>query len=345
MSARYIWLRRLRLVALAALGLAATAGLCIWLAARAVGGGDRDPFLDSRPPPGLAARFYPPPNWAGGLVRAGAGPLQRYGVSAPEAVPRAQVLILPDYGETAETWFETAADLNRAGVTVWVLEGVGQGGSQRLTGRRDLGEVKSFDADVASVSTMIQTVIRPQGDAPLGLLGHGVGAWIALRAVEDGAPASALILSQPLCEAAPAPSWLQGLGMGTLRAGGRGWRRDGPDAFAAGRTHDPWRGAVTHAWQLVNPDLRMGDPSLDWRSAFATLEAAARRGAGSLHAPTLVVSSGPAPCVSPPKARLRQIAGAGPSLELEADPQRAQWLALVEDALGQRGAPLAGHAP
>ena len=330
MSARSILLRRLRAAGLAALALLALLALTVWLVASANGAGDRDPFVDSRPPPGLAARFYPPPGWAWGLIHVGDGPLQRYGVSAPAGVSRAQVLILPDYGETAETWFETARDLNRAGITVWVLEGVGQGGSARLSGRRDLGEVKRFDDDAAAVGAMVATVIRPAGNQPVALLGQGVGAWIAVRAVEDGAPASALILSQPACEAAAAPPWLSRLGLGTLRAGGRGWSRDDPDAFATGLTHDRQRGAVTHAWQLYNPDLRIGAPSFDWRSAFASLRADVRRGAGRVHAPTLVLTNGAAPCLRVPDARQRQLAGAGGALELEVDPQRIQWLTAVD---------------
>src|SRR5262249_31672451 len=106
-----------------------------------VGHDSRDGFADSRPPPGLAERFYPPEDWAWGFLQVGDAPAQRYGVAAPPVTPRADVLILPDYGESAETWFETARDLTASGYVVWVLEGVGQGGSGRLTGHRDLGHV------------------------------------------------------------------------------------------------------------------------------------------------------------------------------------------------------------
>ncbi len=78
----------------------------------------------------MAERFYPPENWAWGLIEVGDAPAQRYGVAAPAVTARADVLILPDAGETAETWFETARDLTASGYAVWVLEGcAGQGGS------------------------------------------------------------------------------------------------------------------------------------------------------------------------------------------------------------------------
>src|SRR5215472_13314829 len=45
----------------------------------------REPFVESRVPPDLAERFYPPEGWAWGLVQLGDGPALRYGVAAPDA--------------------------------------------------------------------------------------------------------------------------------------------------------------------------------------------------------------------------------------------------------------------
>src|SRR5260221_3170734 len=134
-------------------------------------GDDPSPFAESRTPAGLAERFYPPEGWGWGFIQVGDAPVQRYGVAAPGVVARAHILILPDYGETAETWFETARDLNARGFAVWVLEGVGQGGSGRLVGQRDLGHVASFAPDVAAVKAMARVVIRPDARTPLIVLG------------------------------------------------------------------------------------------------------------------------------------------------------------------------------
>jgi lysophospholipase len=264
------------------------------------------------------------------------GPIQRYGVSAPSVGSKADVLIVPDYGETAETWFETTRDLNAAGYTVWVLEGVGQGGSARLTGRRDLGELHSFDGDVSGVRGMIDAVIRPAPGRRLLLLGQGVGALIAARVVETGAATAGLLLSAPRCAPATPAGTLVYVGLGGLRApGGDAWARTGPDDFAAHRTHDPWRGAVTHAWQVANPDLRLGGPSLNWQAALARLQRDAEAGAGRLKAPTLLLDDGkPRACLAPPVAVRRSLVGADPALELEDDRWRAPWLAAVLAFIG-----------
>jgi lysophospholipase len=294
-----------------------------------------DAFVESAPPPGLAERFYPPAGWAWGELQVGDSPVQRYGVGAPDIVTKADVLILPDYGESAETWFETARDLEAAGAAVWVLDAVGQGGSGRLTGRRDLGEARSFAPDVAATKAMIDLIIRPVPGRPLVLLGQGVGALVAARAVETGAAPDALVLSAPACAHATPAGTLVMIGLGRFRTpGGEAWSRGGPDDFATHRTHDPWRGAVTHAWQTANPDLRMGGPGLDWEAALNDLQGAALGDQADLRAPTLVLDAGQAgDCLSPPGADHRTIAGADQALELESDPQRDAWLASVEHAV------------
>jgi lysophospholipase len=296
------------------------------------GADSREPFADTRPPPDLAERFYPPENWGWGLIQAGDdAPVQRYGVAAPASAPRADVLILPDYGESAETWFETARDLSAAGYAVWVLEGVGAGGSARLTDRRDLGELRSFDPDIAGVRGLIDTVIHPTPHRPLVILGQGVGALVAARAAETGDSPAGLVLSAPHCERAVAPETLVFLGLGRFRAPeGDAWKRAGPDDFAAHRTHDRWRGAVTHAWQLANPDLRLGGPSLDWEAALLDLQQKTTPGAGRLATPTLVIDDGKHPaCLMPTGAARQSLAGADPAMELEADRWRVPWLDAV----------------
>lgn len=333
--------RRARWTAAASAGLALVAWIAILWAVLA-GHDSRAAFADSRTPPDLAERFYPPENWAWGVLQLGAGPSQRYGVSAPDGAARAQVLILPDYGESAETWFETARDLNGADLTVWVLEGVGQGGSARLTSHRDLGQVASFDPDVAAARAMIDQVIRPSADAPLVLLGEGDGALIGARLVELGAKPAALILSAPACAPSqPGSAPLRALGLGDLRApGAAGWTRSGPDDFAARRTHDPWRGTVTHRWQLANPDLRLGGPSLDWLAAARALARDAQKDAGRIRVPTLVLTpSSAGVCLGPPVAHRVTILDAGPALELEDEARRRPWLAAVLDTIAAVRAP------
>jgi lysophospholipase len=141
----------------------------------------REISTESRTPPGLAGRFFPPEGWAWGVAPGG----HRYGVSAPSAGIVGQVLILPGQGESAEAWFETARDLNARRYVVWVLDPPGDG---------------------ASVAAMIGQVIRPHGGPPLILLTQDEAALPALSALSRERPqVAALVLSSPVLPPARPP--------------------------------------------------------------------------------------------------------------------------------------------
>ena len=300
----------------------------------------RAPFLESRTPPGLAGRFYPPEGWAWGLVRTGDFPAQRYGVGSPPVVPRAEILIVPGYGESAETWFETANDLIARGATVWILDRAGQGGSERFAAPRDVVHAPSFAPDAAAIRAVRDVVIRGRPERPFLILASADGAVAAMRALETGLAADGLILSAPRL-APPAPAApLQALalrvGLGHLPAPGRRrWTRNGPDGVALGLTHDRMRGGVTDAWRLANPDLRVSGPSLAWVAGYAAASRAAARDAPALRTPVLVLlpdgGQGPlqALCRRLPRCEGRTIAGARPALHLEQDSARKVWLEAV----------------
>ncbi len=320
------------------------AGLLLLLAG--CGGADsRAPFTDSRIPPSLGPRFWAPEGWAWGLIGVGDAPVQRYGVSSTVGTPRGNILILSDDREIAEAWFETARDLNTMGYSVWVLERAGQGGSARYSGGpRDLIHAPTFDDDVAATKALARSIVTADSETPLTVVGQGVGALIALRAVQTGAPAAALVLSSPNLKpdgALPGwPQWLMKLGAGRLPAGvGQGWKREGPDDFKAGRTQDRQRGAVQLAWQTANPDLRMGGHSLGWTAGFAALAKAAEGRLSSTRTPTLMMAGGDAniadrgvaACEVMPACTLGGVVNrpskpVGASLFLAPDDTRTWWL-------------------
>ena len=328
----------------------ALAGLLLLLAGCG-GSDDRAPFAESRIPPSLAPRFWAPEGWSWGLVHVGEAPAQRYGVASTSGGRRASVLILTGYGESAEAWFETVGDLTARGYTVWVLERAGQGGSARYVSPRDLGHVPAFDDDIAATRALLRMIQGGAPETPVILLGHSVGGLIALRAVERGATVDGLVLSAPAFaagERADGPgAWLVKAGLGRVPAvWGAGWRRDGPDARAAGLTSDPSRGKVQSAWQLANPDLRMGGQSLGWLAAFGDASVAAEADLGAVGTPTLLLSAGAdrnadaaaqdRVCRALARCELQRLAGARHALYLERDAIRAPWLASLDGFIGAR---------
>jgi len=306
---------------------------------------DRAPFAESRTPPGLAGRFFTPEGWAWGYVQVGGAPPQRYGVSAPRGVPIGQALIVVDSGETAEAWFETAADLNARGVTVWVLERAGQGGSGRFAAPRDLIHAPSFDPDMAALKAMVQLVIRPRAPSRLMLLAQGDGAVAAMGAVERGLRVGVLVLSAPRLAPTRAETAVEGLkrrlGLTTAKASGwRPWSRE--TVAARNLSHDRWRGGVQQAWEIANPDLRMSGDSIGWRQALREAGAMAARRAGEIRTPAVILSAdAPSPalrriCNAMADCRLTVIAQARPALHLESDRYRKPWLKALADLLEAR---------
>jgi lysophospholipase len=268
--------------------------LALVLCLAACGGPDsRAPFTDSRIPPNLGPADWPPDGWAWGLIQVGEAPPQRYGVAAPAAPPRAQVLILPGYGQAAEDEFHLARTLIAAGDQVWVLDGAGQGGSGRLGGPRDLGQITSFDSDLEAIERLDSLAIRPK--TPLILIADGTAGVVALRRLRLGAPGVAgAVLRGPTVQAPGGATdtdwtaqWAMRLGLSGLRAAhAAGWSRDGPELGAG------LNAATQHAWRLANPDLRMGGPSLGWLAAFSRLRAeVAAGGPRAISQPIMILGS------------------------------------------------------
>jgi lysophospholipase len=294
-----------------------------------------------RIPPSLAERFYPPQGWAWGRLTVEGAPPLRYGVAAPGRAVRAEVLILPGAGEPVEAWFETADALVARGYGVWALDWAGQGGSARWWGAGDRLYALSLDPDVAALRQMIARVVRPGSRAPLILVGDGLGAQLALRALAGGLPdVEGAVLGAPALSARstrlvqPFGDWgadIAGrVGFGRpFVAGEHSWRP--PEHRAPGERADG-RGGVADSWMQTNPDLRSGGASLAWTAAYNRSAAAARDPAalGRTKAPVLMLSEtrdGAArnACYALKSCRFVALGDGGPP-HLAADPVRGRWL-------------------
>jgi len=277
------------------------------------GGGSRGPFTDTRLPPGLSPRFWPPEGWAWGLLQISGKPALRYGVAAPRGASIGHVIILPSYGETAEGWFETTRALIDRGYTVWILEAAGQGGSGRYVADRRHGHAPDFEADIAGLAALDRVIVRPTKTEPVTILASGLSELAALAAIDRGYRPARLILSEPL---GPIPD--------------RGpWKRQ--DATP----HRSARRRASDSWSLANPDLRTGGPSRGWVRAREKLQAEVMGASlGKVTVPVRVIAPDPDhfPC-----ARLihchETILPAKESYPFAPDATREPWLAAVVQAL------------
>jgi lysophospholipase len=277
----------------------------------------KDASIDTRTPPSLAPKYFPPEGWAWGTVQAEGGSSVRYGVAAPSGVPKASVVIAADAGEPAEVYYETARDLIGQGYTVWVL---------------DPGPSPS--AGAAAIHALIDNMVRPKASDTVVLAGYDYGALEALLEAEaltpriDGLVIWAPRLSEPLATQA-AQKVKVGMG-GFAAAGEHGWIR--PDYDLSGRA------TLAQAWQTANPDLRPKARPWSWFASVAVGgdQASDPARLRLLTVPVLVMSSAAdirAQKVCTELVHCRHIpADPGkPPLHLAPDAERTPWLqALVQ---------------
>ncbi len=204
---------------------------------------EKTPFFDTRIPPSLSPRFYPPEGWAWGTIQPPGQPAVRYGVAAPTGVPRASVIIAAAAGEPAEVYFETVHDLVSHGFTVWVMDAAPSplGGGQAL-------------------HFLIDNVVRPHAGDTVVVAGYDTGALSGLLEAEgrnpriDGLAIWSPKLSEPLGGQAAQKARM---GLGALAAAGEhDWVR--PTYDLSGRA------TLAQAWETANPDLRPGKRPWSW---------------------------------------------------------------------------------
>ncbi|ESQ78109.1 alpha/beta hydrolase [Asticcacaulis sp. YBE204] len=220
-------------------GLVALAGGC----SRLGGDGPDQPgaaFLDSQIPPGLSPEYYPPAGFVWSGFKFDNLPQARYGVAAPPVNPRAHLLILADASYPGEIYFDLAQTALKSGVSVWIFEAPGQGGSGHYLLQDLRVHTPDFTHSIKTAKAFVETVIKPSVAKPLYIFGHGSGALTALELQAQKWPITSLMLYAP---------W-----NGDDNAGE--WHREDTPA-------DLW-GKVAHRWRIANPDLRLTQKSSAW---------------------------------------------------------------------------------
>lgn len=112
--------------------------------------------------------------------------------SWPAAEPRAVILALHGYGDTATTaWDDAARAWAARGITVYAPDQRGFGENPT---RRDWPGPEAAVADATALAALIR---RRHPDLPLVVVGHSMGGGVALAAAARGMDADALVLAGP----------------------------------------------------------------------------------------------------------------------------------------------------
>jgi lysophospholipase len=216
------------------------------------------------PPTAIVEQWLAPDGW----------PHRRIRWPAPDAAPRGSILFEGGRGDHYEKYLETFEDLRLRGWQVESIDWRGQGGSGRVGGNANVGDIGSFAKwidDAAAFVADWQT--RTAG--PHVVFGHSMGGHLVLRALAERriAPDAAVLIAPMLGFTAPYPDWL-GVKVAQLmcRLGNPGraaWKvSEKPGSPMRLRqlllTHDADRYADEQWWHEHAPETALGPASWRW---------------------------------------------------------------------------------
>ena len=285
------------------------------------------------------------------MMTAGDGRKIRY-AHFPLHARHGTVVVLPGRNECIEKYFETISDLARRGFASVAIDWRGQGGSERLLRDPRRGHVESFNEYVSDLDQFFREVVLPDCRPPYTVLGHSMGALIALLAAPDLANrVRRMVLCAPLLKICAPVSmsslralagFLHGIGLGGVYIAGQS-RRGKETPFRPNQlTSDAARYARNQQLIRAFPELFVGGPTAAWLNAAC---AAARRVCdpdfmASIHLPILFLAAGIDTVVSTPAieryardlraGKVLTIDGARHELLQEQDLYREQVLAAFE---------------
>jgi lysophospholipase len=192
---------------------------------------------------------------------------------------RGHVLLLPGRTEYIEKYGRMARDLAARGYAIVCIDWRGQGLSDHVGGRRDIGHVDDFAEYQADLAALLADPAVAALPGPRLLFAHSMGGCIALRALLDGLDVAAAVFSGPMWGIA-VNRYLRPIGETLARAGskiGQGQMRMPGTKAEAYVISDPfaenvlttdlgyWQWMQNHA--VAQPDLALGGPTLRWIDA------------------------------------------------------------------------------
>lgn len=256
----------------------------------------------------MEERFRQPSDWQWNTMTEREGLRLRTGALARHASPVANLVIGPGMRECTQIYFETIKDFSDRGYNVYVLNWMGQGGSDSiLPGRfHRLTDVFGFDRDARNLIQYAETQVP--ANVPRVYLGHSTGGLIGLLAVARAPEtfAAAALLTPFLGYFDKRARFLEA----TLKLlplprkalehyipGGKDWMKRSDPASAAqphDYSSDPIRMKLRDEWTSANPELRVGNLTLGgFREACRAIAALEKKGAAEkIATPVMLVSAG-----------------------------------------------------
>ena len=277
---------------------------------------------------------------------------------APDASRHGGIILLPGRSEFIEKYSETVDDLLARGFWVAAMDWPGHGLSGRPLSNRHKHHLTSFAPLAEDLKRFIEELETRRLGGPRIILGHSMGAHVALRYLHDyPGRVDGAVLSAPMIGLifAPFGRWLTRrlarlaitFGFGKTYAPGQ--TNYGAIQRSAANmrllTSDPERFQIEHRWIGQNPDLALGGVTYGWLDAAMTSIAQINAPGypEAIQTPILIVQAGADRLVDNvrqqafagrlPRATFLRIEGARHEILNERDEYRDQFLAAFDRQL------------
>lgn len=271
-----------------------------------------------------------------------------------QADARGSVIFQPGRTEFIEKYFETMDDFTRRGFAVIIVDPRGQGLSTRMLDdpmKSYVGNFEDYCDDLAFVTNAFKNDLP----RPHVVIGHSMGGTIGLQTVLTGRlnPA-ACVFTAPMLEFQDLDSslsfivkFLSWTGLRDNNLPFQSQRSGLPVPFRTNKlTSDPNRYQLWATYFENHKRLRVGPPTFGWISAALRSMKFVNENAAHLKIPTLIVSCGADPIVTPKSnhafaetanAEILNVPGALHEIFLEQDEYRDQFWARFDEFLEKNG--------
>lgn len=307
----------------------------------------------------LPKEFTQPDNFTFAHFKNAKGADIRYGVLKAEGEAKGTVVIGPGFRENIEKYYEVIRDMHSRGFDVYALDWRGQGGSERfIKSSPQKAHHEGYDEQIATLDKFVDDIVAPNGKKPMIMMGHSMGAHIALRYLNEHAGKfdSAILtapmldivttgvpkkLARQMAKFAKAGNYLE-----KYVPGGADWVEE---VFKDNKkTSDPVRFEADHENTKNNENLKIGDPTYGWvYHTFSSIDTLNDEDyLKAIKTPILMQVSGNEKIVDRPAqdraltllpdARKFEIADAKHEIWMERDELRTQWLDKVDAFMAER---------